>query len=159
MQSFGSPEELVIAADDATFCCCRLELERYDARLWGKRDDVNGLPALAIDVLANDRNHAVVNVRGQVELAAILLCFPVLVWSTLDHVLAAARQRDVDVGGKRLTALDQVIALHPKDAVLRERHRLTKHGAVGEVKNEATFDVGITRDLHEITVREEGAGL
>jgi hypothetical protein len=54
--------------------------------------------------------------------------------------------------------LDEVVVLHRKDVVLGEPDCLLEDGGIGEVKHHPAFDLPVTGDLEEVSVRQDCAG-
>src|SRR3954470_1263139 len=79
--------------------------------------------------------------------------------SALHFVVAALREGHVEIGGEGLTALHELIPLEPEDLMLRERHRFPEFRAIGEMKDEPAFDIGVAGDLQQVPACKDLAGL
>ena len=113
-------------ADQHLVLACRDQLQLDEPGRGREGHDVDGLAGPLGQILRDGEDHAVVNVGGQFERAVEHLLPPVLAGLGFHAVLPGSLQRDLSVLGEYGPALHQAVALHGKDALLGEYHRLVE---------------------------------
>lgn len=144
-------------ADQHLVLACRCQFQLDEPGRGRQGHDVDGLARPLGEVLRDREDHAVVNVRGQVELAVEHFLPPVLAGLGFHMVLPGGSvHREIGVFGEYGAALHQVVFLHSKNSLLGEQHGLVEHRSVFEVKYHAAVDLFTPDDLEDIALRNEG---